>query len=490
MAESQYERPPEGEGESADLFDYQLLKDYALFLLHGLRRNRLLALGVFGAVLALAILAAALLPRTYHVEAKFRATNDVLINSLGNPNRISFDDGSPNQEARELILRRDNVVALIKQTNLIDRWAETRAPILKAKDAVFRVLRGEMSDEDKIDAMVGFLERRIQVDVDRRIITIGIDWPDPQLAYQLVEAAQQNFFESQHVSEVSAIAEAISILEIHASNARETLNAQVQQLDQLQENKRRGVKGPAPTAIAAPARSTQSIQKEQELAQLRSMIAAKQRAITDLEDHRQRQLSDLKRQLEEQKLTYSEAHPVIVNTEQRIAALQRPSPQVISLRNDEASLLEEYQRKGGKDAAATIEARGTPSAPRLSMRGEFNEPEPALGEDPSLEEARREMARSHERYSELIDRIEKARYELDAARAAFKYRYMPLTPAQVPKKPSKPNVALIVLGGLLGALMLALLAGAARDFVSGRIVEPWQIERSLGLPVLAEVKRQ
>lgn len=86
-------------------------------------------------------------------------------------------------------------------------------------------------------------------------------------------------------------------------------------------------------------------------------------------------------------------------------------------------------------------------------------------------------------------RIDGARIEQDTARAAFKYRYSVVRPASVPKKPVKPDVAVIlVLSGVL-ALFSALVAGALRDWLSGRLVEPWQVERALELPVLAQVKQ-
>jgi hypothetical protein len=52
----------------------------------------------------------------------------------------------------------------------------------------------------------------------------------------------------------------------------------------------------------------------------------------------------------------------------------------------------------------------------------------------------------------------------------------------------KPDVGLILGAILLAALLTALLTGASRDWISGRLVEPWQVERALDLPVLSQVK--
>ena len=93
---------------------------------------------------------------------------------------------------------------------------------------------------------------------------------------------------------------------------------------------------------------------------------------------------------------------------------------------------------------------------------------------------------SIEKYQELLGRIDGATIELDTARAAFKYRYSVVRPAQVPKNPEKPKASVVLGGGLAAAV---LFAAVAADLRAGRIVEAWQIERLLGVPVLAEVER-
>ena len=85
--------------------------------------------------------------------------------------------------------------------------------------------------------------------------------------------------------------------------------------------------------------------------------------------------------------------------------------------------------------------------------------------------------------------MEGAQIELDTARAAFKYRDNILRPAQVPKRAEKPDVPLALTGGALSGLLMALLVCVLRDGARGRLVERWQIERWLQLPVIAEVKR-
>jgi LPS O-antigen subunit length determinant protein (WzzB/FepE family) len=77
--------------------------------------------------------------------------------------------------------------------------------------------------------------------------------------------------------------------------------------------------------------------------------------------------------------------------------------------------------------------------------------------------------------------------EMDTAKAAFKHRYIVVTPAQMPRKPAKPYTALTLIGGLLGGAALAFFASVVADLRTGRVIETWQVERKLRLSVLAEL---
>lgn len=498
-------KPPargEGEGESADLFDYELLRDWVGFVLRGVRRHRVLAVLAFVSVMALGVLATAYFPRTYHVESKLLANRSQVIRALGNP-RSSLQGDDPTRAAEETIYARDNLVALIRQTNLVQRWAETRAPVLRLKDSVMQLIAGPMSEEDKLDAMVGTLEKRLRVNVEPQTVTIGVDWPDPQLAYQIVETAQQNFLETRHVSEMAAIGEALSILEVHASKVEESVGDALAELERVRDLRKKGQRAspggsggegsaqvaPAPREPDPPVRSATQLATEQELAQIKFLINSKRRALADLEDFRAKRLAELNAQLTEQKVQYADQHPVVLDTKSRIEAMRQDSPQLIQLKQDVADLLAEYRRKGGGDPDTINEPRRatrTVRSPGGAAQAALSNAE--LADDPQVDHARTNLRMATAQYEELMMRIDAARIELDTARAAFKFRYSVVRPASVPKKPVKPNVLLLLVASFVFALGLALIVGAAKDLWQGRVVEAWQVERVLGLKVLSEVK--
>jgi capsular polysaccharide biosynthesis protein len=88
----------------------------------------------------------------------------------------------------------------------------------------------------------------------------------------------------------------------------------------------------------------------------------------------------------------------------------------------------------------------------------------------------------------VLERTDAARIELAVSQAAFKYRYSVIRPAQAPRDPEFPKANLILTMGLITSLFLAACVVVAKDLLSDRILEPWQIERQLGLPVLGVLR--
>jgi uncharacterized protein involved in exopolysaccharide biosynthesis len=481
------------------LFDTRFARQVVGFVFRGVRRHRFLSFFSFVVVLGLGIAAAVLLPRTYHAESRLLANKNELIRALGNP-RSSLPTDDPTRAARELIFARDNLVSLIKQTNLMKSWEETRPPIIRVKDSLMRAVVGEPSPEDKLDAMVGLLEKKLQVTTDQQTVTISIDWSDAQMAYLLVETAQQNFLETRHVTEMTAISEALSILEMHGAQVQKTVDDALRELERVRELRRKGANPNAapgspesqpvavqPTPVEAPKPDPGPSATEQELAQLKFLLNSKKRALGDLEDFRSRRVTELTAQLQEQKVQYADQHPIVLDTMSRIEAMKADSPQMTQVKADIDALEQEYKRKGGSNSEALVEPRRA-STPRRVGGPPAALTNAELSDDPLVEFARNNLRVASAKYEELLMRIDSARIEQDTARAAFKYRYSIVRPASVPKKPVKPDVTVVVAASFVLALVFALLVGALRDWISGRLVEAWQVERSLDMPVLSQVK--
>ena len=464
------------------LIDVEQLKRSLLFTLHAIRRRRGVVAWSFLGVLALAGLYLWAAPRTYRVEMELLAQKNALMPALGNPSRaVPPDADRPTRAAAETVLRRDNLLALMKQTDLMARWQQNRPLLFRLKDRITEAV-SPTTEEDKVNAMLGLLEKQLKVGTTEWTVNISIEWPNADQAFRLVEAALQSFLEDRHNAEVSTIAETITILEGHATSLREAIDSSVEDMRHASVPKSKPDSArPAVVFRRDPAR--EAIRAE--AAEVKAMLESKRRAIRDMEEFRRRRLSELQVELSQQRSVYAERHPTIQKLEQSISALEDDSPQLQDLRDEESSLQSDLVRLSAtRDPGPTVpltQPSATEAEPRKrSSRGPDN-----VDDD----YARTRLRFAMEKYDVLLSRIDNARIELDTARAAFKYRYSIVRPPVFPKRPDKPKIPLVAGGAFLAAVLLSMLAAVLADRRSGRVLETWQIEQLLGLPLLGEMPR-
>jgi DNA-binding response OmpR family regulator len=460
-----------------DPFSYRKIRNYLGYAAGAVRRRKLLASVAFALVALGTVGLLLVLPKDYYVETRIWAQRNQATQALANPRSVTRADAdAPTRTASETILRRDNLVALIKQTNLLANWKISSFPIPWLKERLISLVRGRTTEEDKINAVAGMLEKQMWVNTGESTVTIGIIWPDPTLAYQLVEAARETFLEARHASDISNLAETVSILDRYANNARQSIDASLEEIQSARDAKAAG--RPLPVA-----RQPNSEQVSPELAQIKVMLTANQRDIKDVQEFRQGQLAELQAQLVEKQSAYPSLHPVLVNLQQSIDAFAKGSPRLASLKKEEQALLADYLKRGGNMEEAATETPRKPPLDVVKVRREVSTP----SDDPSLDYAKARLSSALNRYERLIERIESANIELDAARTAFKQRYTVTLPPQMPKKALTPTFPLVA--GFIAALLMATAAAVAAALKAGRFVERWQVEQQLALPVLAQVRK-
>jgi uncharacterized protein involved in exopolysaccharide biosynthesis len=482
---------PEVEKAQAQLIDWEALKDYLGYVKNAVLRHKLLALATFLVVASLGLALAKFLPRSYYSQATLLPKRSSTIAALVNPDRIAaLDPDPPNplrppgevdsvtRTAAQAVMRRENLVALIKRVNLLDRWEATRAPLLRFKDTLVHLISSRPTEDIKLDAMVGMLEKQLTVDTEDGKVTLGVTWPDPQLAYELVDAAQQSFLEARQREDLASINDAMEILEIHEKQATENVKVAYTHFEKVFEQimleRRRAVGDPR----------VGGFNSDHHLAGLRFLIRAKRRAISDSEEQHNRRLEQLNAELVAQRKLYGESHPNIVELHQKISGLRaQGSPNTKVLQGEEKQLTSEYERFGGQSVPFPDEPMPDPYGLERVLMGIL----PAVSENPKAAVAVDELRVRLVVQQQMRKRIEAAKLERDISQASFKYRYTLLTPAEFPRTPVKPNAKVIALGGIVAGLLLGVFAAIARDVLSGRLLQPWQVKRDLGLPVLAEM---
>jgi len=432
--------------------------DWAGFVLRSARRRPLL-------VVSILLCGSAALPCYYFLKRPmYRAETRILAQrqqSLPSIVRPNVGEDQPTRAAWELIHRRDNLLALAKQTNLVDEIVNSpeKTPVGRGLSVL-----GRGGREDPVEELVILLDKKLKVATGDGTVTIEIDWPDPQQAYRLVEGALQNFLEARHLQEITALDEGISLLQGRSAILREQLTAVVE------ETRREVAQDARSTRVAVPSTPAVRNPESEEAARLRSLLEAKGRAISDVEEFRRRRLADLQAQYDARRAVYSEAHPEMMTLRQDIDALSRESPQIAALREEERKLRSDYEAR-------------RPSAPAPAM-SVFRPPAEGVN---ALVEQNERVRDARFQHQQMLERVNAAQLELDTARAAFKYRYNIIWPTQVPRRPVSPNPLKVFGAGGLSVVLLAFLAAAFFEWRAGRVVERWQIERGLGLPWLGNV---
>jgi uncharacterized protein involved in exopolysaccharide biosynthesis len=433
--------------------------DWVAYALACVRRRKLIAALVFVAGVSASV--AYLLVRTpvYRAEARVLAQRQ-----QGTLSGVGYQD-VPTASAWDVIHGRENLVAIVRSTNLL-----AAAPPSSGKRALPKSLlgfvrgRATRTDEDPVDTLVDILDKRLKVTADEGTVSIELDWPDPQQAYDIVHAALQNFLEVRYLREVKAFDDVISVLRGRAAVLRDELAAAIDASR---------ARTPRPVA-AAPARVRQA---SEEAVRLQSLLEAKQRAIQDVEDLRRRRLAELQAQLDQARNTLSDAHPTVIGLRKDIEAAGRESPQIEALREEERRLRKELADRlahEGVSSSASAAALAPPPPVEPSSRN---------GEDQRVTQARVQ-------YEQMLSRVNAAQVELDAARSGFKYRYSVVWPPRLPREPVSPNPKKILPLGFFASLVLAIAAAVAPDVWAGRIVSRWQVDRVLQLPVLGEIHRR
>ncbi len=422
--------------------------DYLRFVGGAIRRRWAIASSVFLIVVAAAALYYRFTPSSYRVEAKI----------LAQTTRAGGDD-LPARSAWELIHRRENLVSLAEQTGLGEKEAEEPGRSLLTR--LLDQLRPPDVErkEAPLDVLVRTLDKRLVVSTEEGTIQLSLDWPNAHHAYQIVQGAVQSFLEARHLQEVTSIDDAIAQMEGRMATLKADLDSAIAASHR---------RAPVTVRTSAP----RERQPSEELVRLRSTLDAKVRAIRDVEEFRSRRVAELESQLTQARATLSDAHPTVEGLKRDIEALSRESAQLRALREDERKVRADYNARLAKEGYPASPGAAAEPAVLLDTGG-------AREEDPRVRDLRLQ-------YEQMASRVTSARVDLDAARAAFKYRYNVIWPPEIPTEPFSPKPLKVLGGGFVAALLLALMAAVLPDLLSGRIVERWQVDRQLGIPVLGE----
>jgi len=481
------EEPEEDAGESeGGGFQVELLHSYLAFGRRALRAHRVLTAGIFLGGVALTFLVFALFPRTYRCKTTMMALGNAVLERYDAPNPLTGAEG--------LIMRHDNLEAIIRDIGLLQNFEARRPPLLKAKDRVVAALLGPQSEKIKMASLVGTLESKLEVSVDKGELSISVSWGDGQTAAELVEAARKSFLNARHTAEVSAFEDKMAILDGHATTLREEIAALAEQVSSAHTPAAKAA-APAPAAPGAAPRAVvvrtapraPDATKLEELAGLKEKLAAAKPKLAELEAEHSRKLREEEGKLAEMKLRLTPQHPEVVTEQQKVALLSQTPSEIAEMRAQVSTLegdIKARELAAGRSSSTTTTMAGGAAPAAEQLPAEVMQALQKDDIDPAL---RAQLSGAIVKYGDLRDGIRSGRIDLDTAQAAFSHRYQIVVPAEVPNKPEKPKPALVIGGGLAVTLLLSLLVPLIGELRKGVIVERWQVQQ-LRLPVLAELE--
>ncbi len=505
------------DGGDDEEFDLQRWKELAGFLARAPRRRPRLSAGVLVVTLLVGLLVAIYWPRTFGCDVRILAQRNLVLPALDNPNRsVPHEADAPTKNAADAILQRDNLIALVRQLDVVRRWQLTRQPLLRLKDKITGLFSTKLAPERERD-LVDLLAKKLTVAADDSSITISVEWPDREMAFEIISFLQTNFIEARHDTNVKVIVEALRILEERAKPQAAEVDLALAELTQLDVERTRAIRA-ARTGPAIDADATRSPGTSPGPAATTSQTPAAAMRVDDvaaqdllevrrksrlLRDDRERQEAEAQRQLLDARATLGPMHPTVVALNEKLVQLAEPSAELKVLEARERELVAQIAagsvatapptpaptrapapRPGpAANANANANANALPGVPFLAPFAGLSE----LREDPQTMHARQKLQNASTKYNELLSRMEAANIELAVARAAFKYQYTVVRPPELARQPLKPNVVLVLLVTCALALLMTFLVPGGLDLWRGRYMEAWQVERSLKLPILGNL---
>lgn len=491
--------------EPKDLVDPKVVLGWCLLFLGFIKKRKWIPVVSTGAALVLAIVALQVLPRTYESEMTMQAKKSEYL--------------SPDQAGRliddaEVVLhRRVTLINMVQRTNLVSEWRKRREPIFRLKDRIYAEVFGPTSDKDLQSMLGSMLHDALTVTTEGDTVTVTVAWRDPEIAFELVSAAQQAFLEERHVQEVALLSESMGILENHAAKLEREIKDEIEKAQAVVQEKNDALKAKteksaAETAeklkVAGPAAGPRPMplvpepqvneRDVERLAALETLIANKRQELNGVTAASRATLGDLQAKLAQARAIYKDAHPVIADLRQRIQVASADPPMAARLRSELNALEDEQaslQYKTNSNpflAAKTGGGRAGVTRLGASVLEGLKKVEEYQLADPDIEYARSQIGFAMRKYQDTQLMIDQARIKLDTAQAAFQHRYRVVTPAEVPNKPTKPQPGKVIAGALISGLVLGLFIALALEMRRGLIYEPWQVETSLGLPVVANIE--
>ena len=446
-----------------------------------------------------------IMPRSYQVSSK------VLIHASTTISRLARTGTDLNPREGlfgliELLKSQENLEGIVDDAGLVEKWKKTRYGIRKKKDEIFTKLFGPPTDEDIRDMLVTKMDRALYADFSGGVLVLSVEWEDPWVALEVHKVVLNRFFEHRRSRELGEIRETIRLLTEKHKHALSELQKIIErsrilvsekaELENQQETSK-----PVQTrssVVTARARTPVglSADEKEELERVSAELKSVQSEIERAQVDYKRRLAAEQDKLAQYQTQYGPQHPEIIKTKRYIELLSAQRPVPDSLLNKQRTL-ESLVMKLQSPAAARTEVE-TPRRRISRASAAVVDKSKKDSEVPSERELadllfESELMNSEYRDAEddvnrLKTQLQNALLEQDATEAAFAYRYRLIKPPSFPLHPSKPKGKQLMAAGVLLSVILGIALAVFVDVRSGIVLESWQVEKIVNIPLLGEIE--
>lgn len=435
---------------------------------------------------ALTVLAAIFAPRSYEVESR------VLVQRTANLTGAQAQYVSPEEmrnlarEYEEQVMARDNILAIVRQRNLVSRWDDMRQPHRRLIDKINRKLgKAAPSDDEKFEALVSNIEHRMKVWVDATTVTVRLEWAEPESARDIVDASVKNFLDARFQSEVGVIPARLKIQEGFVAQAHKDLESAATELVRLQK-----ANDPTKKVNVLIPQLPQGVNEKPVPIDADPALKAKldgvRNQIGQVQAAKQQRVQELHQQLIEKQQTLAPGHPEVIGLKQTIAATEsQESPQLAGLKAQEKQIIDEMAQQQRAAQAKANEVRPTA---RVAMPSPLPAPAPeviAATAPKSVQDAQVRFDTVTATYQTLVKQLQELQVQMQEQEAQYKNRYRITHPAEIPAGPKRPVALIAIAIGVLATIASVLMVAALADRFSGLFFEPRDVRDRLGLPVFA-----
>ena len=329
--------------------------EWIRFVLAAARRHLLLGTASLVVVASIGVAISIAIPSMYEASSKILVSQTALATAaLSNPNR-QLPVVDPMRGITEVTMTRENLESIIRETGLIQHWAVTRSPILKAKDWLWSVVMGPIPDSDRVRALIGVLETRINLRAeDSTTIRIQVVWGDREMVVKLAKAVHDKFLQARVAQETSVITAAIGVIEDELKRAGEAIEPALGGVVRAREKSKEAKVAASPDArrrrraptTAPPATFVRTAPKPQRPdPAVSTKLAEIRQAERNVLEPWQRRLTELRLQLADLRSQYGAAHPLVVQQEARIKDATIEPAELGALREEERMLILTYRER-------------------------------------------------------------------------------------------------------------------------------------------------